>query len=333
MILYIGNNIKSSNTTVLAQLSQLLVTEGFTVTISSSKNNQIIRLLDMLFSVLKWSNKIDYVLIDTYSTKNFYYAFFVSQLCRIMKLKYIPILHGGNLPNRLKTTSNLSKLIFKNSHCNIAPSNYLKEAFEKEGYSVKFIPNNLEIRHYTFKVRTIFSPKLLYVRAFSEIYNPELLIRTLHELKKDYQEASLCMVGPDKDGTLVKCKELVNQLELKGSVIFTGKLGKLEWHQLSKEYDVFVNPTNFDNTPVSVMEAMALGLPIVSTNVGGVPYLINDGVDGILVKPNSILDMVQAVKKCIENPVKTQIMTKYARAKVEGFDWGEVKKDWMSVLS
>ena len=66
---------------------------------------------------------------------------------------------------------------------------------------------------------------------------------------------------------------------------FTGKLSKQEWRDLSKDYNVFINTTNFDNTPVSVIEAMALGIPVVSTNVGGLPFLITDKVDGVLVEP------------------------------------------------
>ena len=111
MILYLGNNLKSkqTNLTTLAQLSGLLNDEGFTLKTASSLQNQILRLFSMLWSIIKYSNRIDYVLIDTYSTKNFYYAFATSQMCRLLKLKYIPVLHGGNLPYRLDKSPRLSK--------------------------------------------------------------------------------------------------------------------------------------------------------------------------------------------------------------------------------
>lgn len=333
MILYIGNNIKSSNTTVLVQLSNLLKKEGLNVIISSSKENQLFRLIEMLYSVLKWNRRIDYVLIDTYSTKNFYYAFLVSQLCRFLHLKYIPILHGGNLPNRLKNSPQWSRLIFKNSYSNIAPSYYLKEAFEKEGYNVKFIPNNLEINQYTFKKRKKLTPNLLFVRSFSDIYNPELAVKVLHELKKEYPSAKLCMVGPDKDGSLQKCKDLAHKYGIKDSIAFTGKLSKTEWHELSIDYDIFINPTNFDNTPVSVMEAMALGLPIVSTNVGGIPFLLKDNTDALLVNKDSVGEMTEAIISLLKTPSKSLTLLINARKKVEQFDWEIIKHDWLSILA
>ena len=225
MILYIGNNIKSAtkNTTTIVLLSRLLKGEGYDVIISSSKKNQLVRMLDMLFSIVKYRKKVDYVLIDTYSTKNFYYALLTSQLSRIFKLKYIPILHGGKLPSRLEDSKKMSNLIFKNSYKNVAPSNYLKSAFEEKGYSTEFIPNIIDIKDYQFKQRVNFEPKLLYVRAFDQLYNPTMAIEVLGELKKKYPSAELCMVGPDKDGSLQNCKDLAKELKLENSVRFTGK--------------------------------------------------------------------------------------------------------------
>ena len=82
------------------------------VKIASKKSNKVLRLIDMVWSVLKHNRSTDYVLIDTYSTSNFYYALVVSQFCRLLRLKYIPILHGGNLEKRLIHNSRLSKLLF-----------------------------------------------------------------------------------------------------------------------------------------------------------------------------------------------------------------------------
>ena len=87
-ILYIGNHLsaKGKTETTIETLSKSLKLEGFRVIVSSSKNNKLFRLFDMLFAIVKYSKKADYVLIDTYSTSNFYYAFLCSQLCLVFHL-------------------------------------------------------------------------------------------------------------------------------------------------------------------------------------------------------------------------------------------------------
>ena len=126
-------------------------------------------------------------------------------------------------------------------------------------------------------------PKLLWVRSFHKVYNPRDGNYVAHELNKIYPNVELCMVGPDKDGTLEKCKRLSNHLKIFKMLNLLAYLKK-DWISLSYNYDIFLNTTNYDNLPVSVLEVMALGIPIVSTNAGGLKYLHNQESDGLLVE-------------------------------------------------
>jgi len=333
-ILYIGNKLKQSQNTLttIDTLSENLKNEGYIVITTSDKKSQLLRLLDMLWHIIKYRTEIDYVLIDTYSTLNFYYAYSCSQLCRFFKLKYIPILHGGNLPNRLKTSPVMCRHIFSNAYKNISPSKYIKTQFENFGFSnIICIPNVIEIEKYSFKLRVINKPKLLWVRAFADIYNPKLAVQLMKDLKDSNIEAELCMVGPDKDGSLGQVKALAEKLQVE--VKLTGKLSKEEWIGLSKDYNIFINTTNVDNMPVSVIEAMALGLPVISTNVGGLPFLINDLVSGILVEPNETEGFKNAVLQLMANGILVKELSNNARKKVEQFDWQVIKHIWFSMLT
>lgn len=334
-ILYIGNHLskKSNYNSALDTLSQLLVKVGFEVDISSSKSSKLLRLMDMCQTLFKRKSKTDIVLIDTFSTWNFYYAYIIARMCKWYKLPYIPILHGGNLPSRIENSPKMSNSIFSNAYKIVAPSGYLKKAFEDKGYEVELIPNIINIEEYKFKKRLGFRPRLLWVRAFDQTYNPALAIRVLKQLKSDFPDAKLCMIGPNKDGSLAEVKKLISDFNLIDSVEITGVLPKEEWHKKSEEFDIFINTTNFDNMPVSVIEAMALGLPVVSTNVGGIPHLITDGVDGILVNPDDEIEMVNAIKQIIENTENSVEITKNARNKVEQFDWEVIKENWLKILS
>ena len=103
------------------------------------------------------------------------------------------------------------------------------------------------------------------------------------------------MVGPDKDGSLSVVKQKATDLDVLDSIYFTGRLSKKEWISKSCDFSFFINTTNADNTPVSVMEAMALGFPVITTNVGGIPYLFINGVEGIQVPANDANAMADAI--------------------------------------
>jgi len=305
---------------------------GYSVTTASDKKNKILRLLDMWGQIFKHRQQIDFLLIDTYSTANFWFAYTSAKLAKKLSIPYICILHGGNLPERLKKSPGISVQLFQNAHINIAPSPYLQTVFRQHGFqNVKYIPNSIDITDYKLKKREHIQPKLLWVRSFSEIYNPKLAVFIFEEVKKIYPDSELCMVGPEVNGNLEECKKLADKKNL--TIKFTGRLEKEKWLKLSENYDIFINTTNFDNTPFSVIEAMALGLPVISTNAGGLPYLIEHNKDGVLVEKDKVNPFVHEIKKMIENPQKTKQIAENARAKVEMFDWEVVKTKWNSILN
>lgn len=332
-ILYIGNkqNRKSLTPTTLDTLSVLLEKEGFQIRTASAKKKKVLRLAEMILKVFKFRKETDLVLIDTYSTQNFYYASIIARCCKFFKLPYIPILHGGNLPERLKNDPQKCDFLFNNAKLNVSPSLYLMKVFKDFGYSnVIHIPNSIQLENYPFLKRAI-KPKLFWVRSFSEIYNPMLALKVVEKLLPVYPETSLCMVGPDKDGSLSLCKSYAQKNNL--PVTFTGKLEKKDWIILAKDYSMFINTTHFDNMPISVIEAMALGLPVVSTNVGGIPFLLEDQKDALLVEPNDELLFSSAINELLQNPKLATQLAENARLKVENYDWEKVKFQWFDILN
>lgn len=332
-LLYIGNKLSDHGytSTSIETLGSFLEAEGYTVYYASSKKSKFLRLLEMIFMTFKYAKKVDYVLIDTYSTKNFWYAFIISQLCRILNVNYIPKLHGGDLPSRIVRTKFFANMIFNNAYINIAPSYYLFEAFKNNGYTnLKYIPNTIELQLYPQNTKEFKVPKLLWVRSFAKIYNPLMAVKVFIEIKKAFPEAELCMIGPKKDDSYDKAVKFAQKNNV--AVTFTGKLSKEEWIALSKQYNVFINTTHFDNTPISVIEAMALGLPVISTNVGGIPFLLEHDTNALLVSDNDIEGMIIEIKRLFNDTALADSITKNAKETVKSFDWEIVKKQWEDLL-
>lgn len=270
------------------------------------------------------------MLVDTFSTQAFWFAYSVGKLCRLLNVPYIPVVRGGDFVRRLSDSRMKCDFLFRNSYENIVPSKYLESHFRQANYRVKYIPNFIEIRNYPFKLRENILPRLLWVRAFHKIYNPGLAVEVIGSL--NIPKVQLAMVGGDTDGTRSEVEERISALGLGDRVTLPGRLLKNDWIKLAAHYDVFLNTTTIDNMPVSVIEAMALGLPVVSTDVGGIPYLIDNGKTGLLVPSNNPDAMVEAIQKLLTDPEYAREIAVNARKMVEEFDWESVKWMWFEVL-
>jgi len=333
MILYAGNILsKFGYTPTFIETLTPKLSEYYNVKAVSDKKNQLYRMFDMISALFNNKKKIEAVIIDSYSMRAFWYTYILSKLSVYFGIPYIPILRGGGYYDRLKSSPEYCKFVFTNSYKNISPSLFLKNIFLKEGYEAEYIPNFIPVSKYKFKQRDTVRPKLFWVRSFDRTYNPELAVLILKKLKSKYPEAELCMVGPDKDGSLQKVIDLAKELEVSDSLKITGRLSKDEWIKCSEDYDIFINTTDYDNHPVSVIEAMALGLPVVSTDVGGIPYLIEDNTDGLLVPPDNAGKFIEQIDKLIADKNLVLSLTQNARNKVNDFDWEILKHKWFNLL-
>jgi glycosyltransferase involved in cell wall biosynthesis len=207
----------------------------------------------------------------------------------------------------------------------------MRQLFLKYGYSnIKLIPNNIDLSLYPFLHRIHVRPTILWVRSFASLYNPQLAIYMIDVLKNEFSDIQLCFVGPEKDGTMEECQMLTQEKQLENRIIFKGKLSKDDWIALSAEYDIFLSTTNIDNTPISVMEAMALGMVVVSTNAGGVPYLIEDAENGYLYNVGDLEGLINTMRSVLR--LDNGDLSLNARKKAENWDWEIVKEQWKELF-
>lgn len=331
MILYIGNilSVHGGSVGFIETLVPRLASRYSVKAVSSVKSRPL-RLLHMLLTVFRYRNTCKGVVVDTFSTQAFWFAYAVAKACQLLNIPFIPVVRGGDFVNRLTASKEKCDFLFTKSYRNIVPSKFLEFHFKQANYPVTYIPNFIELQKYPFKQREPIQPTFLWVRAFHKIYNPVLAVEVLNQL--DRADAKLCMVGSDTDGTRWLVEKRIAELKLTDRVTLPGRLMKDEWIELAARYDFFLNTTTIDNMPVSVIEAMALGLPVISTNVGGIPFLIDHGITGVLVPSNDPRAMVTAIQELLANPGFTRKITVNARKMVEQFDWENVKLMWFDVL-
>jgi glycosyltransferase involved in cell wall biosynthesis len=143
----------------------------------------------------------------------------------------------------------------------------------------------------------------------------------------------MTMVGRDKgDGTYQAARAVARELGVEDRIEFPGGVTKATVPGWLDRFDIFLNTTNVDNTPVSVMEAMACGLCVVSTNVGGLPYLLADGEDALLAEPGDAVSLARAVSRVLAEKGLSGRLSRNARKKVEQFDWSITIPQWETLL-
>ncbi len=335
-LLYIGNKLSAfgSTPTSVEYLGNLLERNQYQVMYAGDKKNKIIRMLNIVKMLVFHRSQYDLILIDVYSTLAFYFAMIGAFIARILNKPYIPILHGGDLPARFAKSPSMIKSLLNQAQVVVSPSNFLYHYFKDAGFSrLHWIANPISVVNYPFMERGKIRPNLLWLRSFHTIYNPVMAIHVLKKVIMKYPSAKLVMIGPDKDGiALDECKKWVDEYEMADHISILGKLSKQEWIDISSSCDIFINTTNFDNAPVSVIEAMALGFAVVSTNVGGIPFLVKDGHDALLVNANDVDAMIEKIEYLLSNPEITKMISCNARASAMEFDDELVIKKWNQVL-
>lgn len=334
-ILLIGNYFydKKHNQNSWQDLAEHLRYAGFGVTTSSSKINKFHRLINMLATI--WSCRKNYHIahVGVFSGQAFTWAFLSVVLLKLLKKTVILTLHGGNLPNFSKSHPWRVKNLLTWPAAVVAPSPYLKQELSSFRSDIQLIPNGIDTKQYPFKLRKYPQPKLVWLRAFHQIYNPSLAPKVISLLQDQHIDAHLSMVGPDKgDGSLQEMLSIAQELEVADRISVIRGVSKVQVPEMLLLGDIFLNTTNYDNTPVSVIEAMASGCCIVTTNVGGIPCLLDDGFDALLVPPNDPQAMAIAVKRILTEPGLAESLSANARKKAELFDWSIILPQWEKLL-
>jgi len=331
-ILLIGNHLSGSNLnpTVIEELGDKLSNNGWRVIKTSSQKNKIIRLMDMLFTIFLKKKSYRLSLIELYSGLAFWWAYFCGCLLNFLKKPFILVLHGGNLPVFANSYPTYVRKLFSWVNDVYSPSPYLKEKLNSFYQNIKIIPNPIDIGKYEFRPRNKISPKLIWLRAFHEIYNPSLVPQVILKLLSyQIEELKIIMVGPDKgDGSLQEMVKLSEQLNVDRYIKIIPGVSKDQVPFYLNQGNIFINTTNVDNTPVSVIEAMACGLCVVTTNVGGIPYLLEHEIDALLVPPDDPEAMAASIQRILDDPELASRLSTNARKKAEQFDWSIVLPQW-----
>ncbi len=334
-ICFVGNMLGRNSGYVTTQgqiVADLLAAEGVRVTCVSSKINRFLRLAEIIATIVKNHRNFDVLVLEVYSGLGLIIADVAGRFGKMFRLPLIMVLHGGNLPEFIERHSRWTKRVLNRADSLVAPSAFLAERIGAFGYQITQIPNVIDLDNYPFRERGRIKPRLIWMRSFHSIYNPEMAIEVLAELRRSFPQATLTMAGVDK-GLEDKIKRMADDAGLSDAVRFPGFLNATEKSREFAAADIYLNTNRIDNMPVSVVEACAFGLPVVATRVGGLPYLIKHRENGLLVPNENVKAMTSAIKELLDNPDLTRSISLGARRLAERSAWTRVRLDWEEILS
>jgi glycosyltransferase involved in cell wall biosynthesis len=331
-LLLAGNHLSSHGGSrgPIEDLAERLAKQGYSCLCVSRYRNGLIRGADLLSATVIHRSRYDIGFVDLYSGRAFLWGEAISTALQLLGRPFVVTLHGGGLPEFARTRGDRVRRCLARASAVTAPSRYLLEQMSPYRSDIRLLPNPIDLSTHPFRHRDKAALRLVWVRAFHKIYNPQMAARAMALLP----DADLTMIGGDRgDGSLRDTVAIADKLGVADRMRFTGAVKRDQVSSYLQSADIFVNTTNYDNTPVSVIEAMACGLCVVSTSAGGVGYLIEDGVDGLLVRPDDAKSMAEAVRAVSEDPGLAARLSRNARAKVEKFDWTYVLPQWEQLLS
>lgn len=306
--------------------------EGYSVKAASAHQNKFARLLDICKTVISGRKNIDILIISVYVGQSFVSEDVASRLAQIFKIPIIMVLHNGLTPGFVTMFPKWSQKVFSRAKILVAPSTFLPRALKPFGWKVQVVPNPINLSLYPFRLRRKVIPRLLWMRSFYPYYNPQMALRVVENLIKGQPDISLIMAGKDK-GLQASLEDAVQQLGLHQNICFPGFLNSNEKISTFERTDIFINTNSVDNTPVSILEAWAMGLPVISTAVGGIADLIEAGETGLLVPDDDDQAMAQAVRTLLDEPALAEKLSRQGRERVESFSWEAIRPKWESMFA
>lgn len=315
---------------VCEDLADQLMLRGWQVSRTSDKPNRILRLIDITATL--WRKRADYDLaeIDVYSGNAFFLAETAAAVLRQARKPYVLNLHGGNLPEFSQRWHGRVFRLLNSAAAVVTPSRHLKQALSVLREDIVQMPNGVDLSRYEFRQRKHVQPRLAWLRAFHEVYAPTMAVEAAALLTHEFPNLELAMFGPDK-GLLQATADKARELGVNLST--PGKIPKSTVPAALAPYDIFLNTTRAESFGVSVIEAAALGMCIVTTNIGELPHIWTHDSDALLVPPDDAQTMANAVRRILTEPELAEQLSRNARVRAETFDWGAVLPQWETLLT
>jgi len=238
---------------------------------------------------------------------------------------------GGEAGEFLARSARLVRVSMRRTASLVVPSGFLQEVFARHGMPARIVANIVDLQRFrpADGVGTAGEPCILVARNLEAVYDNATALRAFAHVLQACPRARLTIAGTGPEAESLR--RLADELGIGARVEFAGRLDRDAMAERLRQSQVALNPSRADNMPNSVLEAMASGVPVVSTAVGGVPYIVSDGVTALLVPAGDAHAMAEAVTRVLQDDSLAARLRAAALKEVQRYTWARVLPELASV--
>ncbi|MEO8346690.1 MAG: glycosyltransferase family 4 protein [Betaproteobacteria bacterium] len=329
------------------QLAELLAREGATVTLVQSNApyrpgcisrirgvRGLFRLVPYLFRLWHVAGRVDLVHIMANSGWSWHLC--AAPAIRIARWRHVPSVvnyRGGEAGTFLARSRRSVGHTLQFASALVVPSGFLQQVFAGHALRADIVPNIIDLERFRPPCAGEHpsAPHLVVARNLESIYDISTALRAFALISNAMPDARMTVAGsgPERAALDALCREL----HMEARVHFCGTRDRDEMAALYRSASVVINPSRVDNMPNSVLEAMASSVPVVSTNVGGVPFILRHDITGLTVPAGDPQAMANAVLRVLSDAELARRLAAAAIDDVQQYAWPRVRQRWSEVYA
>jgi glycosyltransferase involved in cell wall biosynthesis len=248
-------------------------------------------------------------------------------IARLLGKPVVMNYRSGEAPDHLRRSA-IARATLRQVDGNAVPSRFLQDVFAGFGIAARIIPNIVDVERFRFRRRERLAPRVVSTRNFETLYNIPCTLRAFRLLQERYPDAQLTLVGGGSQTDAVRA--LAAELGL-SHVTFAGRVPPEDIWRYYADADIYLQTPDIDNMPTSVLEAYASGCAVVSTKAGGVPAIVTDGLNGLLVPCDDHQAAADAMLRLLEDEALARRLVDAAFDGCSRYQWSAVRDQWLAL--
>ena len=294
-----------------------------------------VRLLPYLWRLWRVAGKVQ--LLHVMANSGWSWHLFAAPAIWIARLRGCPVVvnyRGGEADAFLQRAADWVRPSLRRSAALLVPSGFLEAVFQRHGFGSTVVPNVINLERFGVgaahaEPAAARAPSVLVARHLEPIYDNQTALRAFALLAARYPAAQLVIAGSGPEADMLVA--LAEHLGIAQAVRFTGRIDNAAMAALYREADIMLNPSLVDNMPNSVLEALAGGVAVVSTDVGGVPYLVEHRRSALLVPPQDPQAMADAMLLLLGEPDLKERLRQAGLQLADQYTWAQVRPRLLQV--